>query len=142
VSRTLGPIAQNQTVILFLDDIQWADSASLALVHYLARSVSLERVLLIATFRSENLTVDTEARAERPDDCILELYVSCKELTLSEIKYPSGNKKCTLISRIIVLGNLKSKLSVEKASDELKETAERKEAENPYTSISSAYRIS
>ena len=79
---------------------------------------------------------------ERPDDCILELYVSSKELTISKIKHPSSNEKPTLVSRIVVLGNLKSELSVAKASDELKEVAERKEAENPYTSISSAYSIS
>ena len=79
---------------------------------------------------------------ERPDDCILELYVSSKEVTFSMIKYPLENEKPTLVSRIVVLGNFKSKTNIEKAIDELKEAAERKEAENPYTSINSAFRIS
>ncbi len=62
VTRTLLAISSRKPVILFIDDLHWADSASLALIHYIARAISSERVLLLATFRSEQLTPDSEGR--------------------------------------------------------------------------------
>ncbi len=41
-------------LILFLDDVQWADSATLDFLAYLARRVSGERVLLLFTYRRED----------------------------------------------------------------------------------------
>jgi DNA-binding SARP family transcriptional activator/predicted ATPase len=46
-SRTGG----HGAVILFLDDVQWADRATLDFLSYLARRVSGERVLLLFTYR-------------------------------------------------------------------------------------------
>ena len=47
-------------MILFIEDLHWADSASLSLLHFIVRNISSERVLVLATFRSEELTVDAE----------------------------------------------------------------------------------
>jgi predicted ATPase/KaiC/GvpD/RAD55 family RecA-like ATPase len=61
VAQTLHSIAIQEPIILFIEDIHWADSASLALLHYVARSVNnSERILILATFRSEELTADAE----------------------------------------------------------------------------------
>ena len=50
-------------IILFIEDIHWADSASLALLHYVARATkNCERILVLATFRSEELMADAEGR--------------------------------------------------------------------------------
>ena len=76
---------------------------------------------------------------ERPKDCIIELYVTDKEMTISEIKYNAKHEKIELLSRQIVMGNLLPMTSIKKAVDEMKDTAERRENENLYTSISSAY---
>ena len=62
VAKTLASISNRKPIVLFLDDIHWADSASLALIHYVARTIFSERVLLLATFRSEQLTPDAEGR--------------------------------------------------------------------------------
>ena len=43
-------------LILVLEDMHWADSASLALLHYLSRGVLFERVLILVTFRTEELS--------------------------------------------------------------------------------------
>ena len=48
--------------VLFIDDLHWADSASLSLLHYIARSVSSERILLLAIFRSEEVCVKVEGQ--------------------------------------------------------------------------------
>jgi len=61
IAKTLNAISAQVPIVLFIEDIHWADSASLALLHYIARTVhNSERVLLLATFRSEELTADAE----------------------------------------------------------------------------------
>jgi hypothetical protein len=76
---------------------------------------------------------------ERPKDCIIELYVTDKELTISEIKYNVEHEQVKLLSRQIVLGNLLPMTSIDKTVEDMKDTAERRENENPYTSLSSDY---
>jgi hypothetical protein len=78
---------------------------------------------------------------EHPKDCIVELYVTDKELTIFEIKVNADNEKLELLSRSIVLGNLLPVTSIGRVVEEMKDTAERRENENPYTSISTDYRV-
>ena len=77
---------------------------------------------------------------EHPKDCIVELYVTDKEMTIFEIKVSAVNEQIKLLSRSIVLGNLLPVTSINQVIEEMKDTAERREKENPYTSISSDYR--
>ena len=60
-------------------------------------------------------------------------------MTISDIKYNAGHEKITLLSRQIVMGNLLPVTSMKKAVDEMKDTAELRENEDPNYSISSAY---
>jgi tetratricopeptide (TPR) repeat protein/KaiC/GvpD/RAD55 family RecA-like ATPase len=61
VAKTLHSISVKEPLILFIEDIHWADSASLALLRYVARAINdSERVLILATFRTEELTADAE----------------------------------------------------------------------------------
>jgi KaiC/GvpD/RAD55 family RecA-like ATPase/tetratricopeptide (TPR) repeat protein len=62
VANALDSISAKRPVVLFIDDLHWADSASLALVHYLASSVISEKALVLGTFRSEQLVADAEGR--------------------------------------------------------------------------------
>ena len=77
---------------------------------------------------------------EYPKDCVVELYVTDKEMTIFEIKVNADNEKLELLSRSIVLGDFSSGASVGQVVEEMKDTAERRENENPYSSISSDYR--
>ena len=64
VTRTLHEISVRQPVILFIEDVHWADSASLALLHYICRvTKDSDRLLVLATFRSEELAADSEGRS-------------------------------------------------------------------------------
>lgn len=76
---------------------------------------------------------------ERPKDCIIELYVTTKEITIPEIKHNPHNRQIKLLSRSIIWGNLPPANSIEKAIEKKKNTAERTENKNPYSSITSAY---
>jgi hypothetical protein len=77
---------------------------------------------------------------EHPKDCIVELYVTDKEMTIIEIKNCAYREQITLLSRSFVLGDLLSKSSIGQVVEEMKVTAERRENENPYSSISNDYR--
>ena len=85
-SHWVKKLADMNTDKLEEKDIQWADSASLALLHYLSRAINnTERILIIATFRSEELTVDKEGyshplietlRMMKREDLFIEIKLS------------------------------------------------------------------
>jgi hypothetical protein len=76
---------------------------------------------------------------EHPKDCVIELYVTNKELAIFEIKVSAVNEQIELLSRSLVLGNLLPVTSINRVVEEMKDTAERRERENPYSLISSHY---
>jgi DNA-binding SARP family transcriptional activator len=55
VADFLGRLAARSPVVLVLDDLQSADETSLDLLHYLTRSLRQVPVLIIATFRTEEI---------------------------------------------------------------------------------------
>ncbi len=54
----LVALAHTQPVVLMLDDIHWADAATLALLRPLARSVRSERILILGTYRDVEVDPD------------------------------------------------------------------------------------
>ncbi|MFF5106666.1 ATP-binding protein [Streptomyces sp. NPDC000134] len=59
VTTLLVTAAQQQPLLVVLEDVHWADSASVALLEFAAQHLSLERVLILATCR--------DVEIERPD---------------------------------------------------------------------------
>src|SRR5262245_20224262 len=53
VVRIVERMARQRPLALFLDDLHWADPASLELLHYLARGLSGQPVLLLGAYRAE-----------------------------------------------------------------------------------------
>ena len=49
----LQGLSRQLPTVMVLEDIHWSDEATLNLLHYLARNIPNERILLIATFRDE-----------------------------------------------------------------------------------------
>jgi hypothetical protein len=78
---------------------------------------------------------------EHPKDCIVELYVTDKEMTILEIKVNAGIEKLELLSRSIVLGNFSPMSSINRVVEEMKDAAEKREKENPDNSISTNYTL-
>jgi len=60
-------------------------------------------------------------------------------MTILEIKFNAYNEKLELLSRSIVLGDLLPITSIGKVVEEMKDTAESREQENPGNSISTDY---
>ncbi|HLX41490.1 MAG TPA: AAA family ATPase, partial [Ktedonobacteraceae bacterium] len=57
VARLLERLARETPVLLLVDDLHWADPASIELLHYLARGVADRAVLVLGTHRADE--VDT-----------------------------------------------------------------------------------
>jgi DNA-binding CsgD family transcriptional regulator len=55
VGALLGRLATQQPVVLVIEDLHWADRSTRDLIDYLVRSVRLPQLLLIATYRSDEL---------------------------------------------------------------------------------------
>src|SRR5438270_876249 len=53
----LRVLAQSRTLILILDDLHWADNASLSLLFHLARSLRDSRILIIGTYRPDDVAL-------------------------------------------------------------------------------------
>jgi ATP/maltotriose-dependent transcriptional regulator MalT len=51
----LDCIARNEPVLLVIEDLHWADRSTRSFVSFLARSLSNERLLVVATYRSDEL---------------------------------------------------------------------------------------
>ncbi|HZO07863.1 MAG TPA: AAA family ATPase, partial [Myxococcota bacterium] len=51
LTTTLGRVAGERTMVLFLDDLHWADRPTLLLLRHLARASEPERLLVVGTYR-------------------------------------------------------------------------------------------
>ena len=58
----LHTIGERQPVMLVLEDVHWADSSSLDLLNYLARTATAERLLLVLTCRDDSQVRDADVR--------------------------------------------------------------------------------
>ena len=55
VLALLARLSEEEPVLLVLEDIHWADRSTRDLLAFLARNLSRERVLLVATYRTDEL---------------------------------------------------------------------------------------
>jgi len=86
ITKELFFLSAKKPLILIIDDIHWADSASLSLLHYLARQVSSERILILATFRREETRTDSKGQ---PNQLARVLLLMDREDLYEEIKLPN-----------------------------------------------------
>jgi predicted ATPase len=56
-AEVVQALAREHTLILILDDLQWADSASLNLLFHLARQLKESHVLLLGTYRPDDVAL-------------------------------------------------------------------------------------
>ncbi|MCX8173985.1 MAG: tetratricopeptide repeat protein [Thermoplasmata archaeon] len=65
VSRLIHSIASEHPLVLFVEDLHWADKSTWNLIHYIARSIENRKVLLLGTYRNDE-TVDSRTGETRP----------------------------------------------------------------------------
>ncbi|MGH2398152.1 MAG: ATP-binding protein, partial [bacterium] len=55
VTAFLSAAARIRSVVILLDDLHWADAATLQLLRYIARNIRSDRILLVGTYRDVEL---------------------------------------------------------------------------------------
>jgi len=106
VTKGLLGISAERPIVLFIDDLHWADSASLALLHYLSRFIISRRVLILATFRCEDLNPDNEGR---PHPLIETLRLMARENLFKEVKMSSLDQSdVSLLAENMIGGRIQS----------------------------------
>jgi DNA-binding SARP family transcriptional activator len=79
--EALGDVmAENAPLVLFLDDFQWADSATIAALSYLQRRCAAVAAVVVAAGRSEEMPPEHPARRLTPD-----AHVKLEPLTAAEL---------------------------------------------------------
>ena len=63
VTRAIVAASAARPVLLVIDDLQWADAASLQLLRFFARELQTARVLVVCAYRDTSLAGDERARA-------------------------------------------------------------------------------
>lgn len=56
--KTIQDISEIKPLVIFLDDIHWADKATLDLFRYISETLEDDKVLIIATYRPGEVTLD------------------------------------------------------------------------------------
>ncbi len=52
--------SKKRIILMLFEDIQWADKSSLELLRYLARNITHSRIMIIVTYRAEDIVYDEE----------------------------------------------------------------------------------
>ncbi len=112
ITKKIKKLAEDRPILLFLDDIHWMDAASLKFLHYLAEHTRDSRVMIIATYRPEDMNSELEEVMRRMSRDSLLHVIQLKPLSKEDMK-------------IIVYNILSS------ADDEVVEAVYRKTGGNP-----------
>ena len=115
-------MATKEPLIFFIEDIHWADSASLSLIHYIARGIRSERIMFIATFRSEEISGRKVEGKSHPLDETLRLMGRegiFKEIMLRNLSQNEVGKIVESILGGCVNANFVQKLSSESGGEPL-----------------------
>lgn len=79
-TQVIQGMAAQQPLILVLDDLHWADASSMGLLFHLIRSIQQSRVLVIGTYRSEDVALG------RPSTGSLQAERHPRESVVNELK--------------------------------------------------------
>ena len=115
VTKTLLDISTREPVVLFIEDLHWADSASLSLIHYIGRAIKPARILLLATFRTEDLTTDAEGR---PHPLVETMRLMRREDLVQELKIANLDEtNVSHLAKNMLGGELKQDFTEELAKE-------------------------
>jgi len=95
VSQFITNVSKEAPLLVVLDDLQWTDQSSLLLMHYLARGVSREHLLLVGAYR------DSEVDEKHPLSPVLTELNRERLLQAVPLKRMSLNDVSEMIKQIL-----------------------------------------
>ncbi|UCD05520.1 MAG: protein kinase, partial [candidate division WOR-3 bacterium] len=87
ISEIVKVISVDRPLIIHIEDLQWADPATLSLLTYIVRNTSTDRLLVIGTYRPEELTPTADGVPHPLNQTMdmLNKYRLCNGLTLERL---------------------------------------------------------
>jgi adenylate cyclase len=84
----LTRLAQDSPLLLFLDDLQWSDTASVDLLVHLSRRIRGSPILILGTYRPSDVDVGHDGQPHPLRKAILEMhrYNACQEMPLARLE--------------------------------------------------------
>jgi tetratricopeptide (TPR) repeat protein/KaiC/GvpD/RAD55 family RecA-like ATPase len=95
VSQFFTNISKTTPLMVILDDLHWADSSSLLLLHYLARGIFRENLLLLCTYR------DTEIEENHPLSLVMTELNRARLLQSVQLKRMSPDEITEMVRLIL-----------------------------------------
>jgi len=80
--RVLSEISHHVPLLIFVDDLQWADQSSLDLFFHLSRQLSNTHILLVGAFRPVKSTLGVDAASLSLADMVNELRLQCGDILI------------------------------------------------------------
>jgi tetratricopeptide (TPR) repeat protein len=93
ICKLVIEISENRPLLLVLDDLQWADDGTLQVLHYLARNIRNNKVLILGTYCPEDLNNNGGKSSSFPET-IRRMRI---EKLFSEIILSRFNERCTTL---------------------------------------------
>jgi DNA-binding winged helix-turn-helix (wHTH) protein/tetratricopeptide (TPR) repeat protein len=94
IGDALGALSRDAPLLLFLEDLHWADRPTIDLLRYFSHRVETQRILLLATVRPEDIRIPNHALK----NCIADMKArqSCEEIVLDPL---TESEVCMLLCR-------------------------------------------
>ncbi len=117
IARFLQKIAAERSLLLFIDDLHWADHGTIALLHYLLRRLRHDRALVLAAYREAELD-----RSRPLSDALVEWNRERLALRVPIGRLPPDGT-CAMLCGLLGLDNV---------SDEFAQLIQRETEGNPF----------
>lgn len=78
----LQRLSAEMPIILFLDDLQWADNASLNLLFYLARQLEAHPILIVGAYRPNDVALGRDGKRHPLEPIVHELTRYCGDIVI------------------------------------------------------------
>jgi tetratricopeptide (TPR) repeat protein len=92
-SRTLLAVSRKSPLVLVLDDLQWADAASINLLFHLGRRVEEGRILILGAYRPDDVSLGREGERHPLESVINELRRIYGDIEVTLVKEDTAEGK-------------------------------------------------
>ncbi len=89
-TAALHALAKQHPLLIALDDVQWADAASVGLLFHLGREISPARILLVAAFRPDEVALGRAGHPHPLEKVLSEFKRYFGDITISLDNAPEG----------------------------------------------------
>ncbi|MEJ2734960.1 MAG: AAA family ATPase [Anaerolineae bacterium] len=82
-SKVLQALARHVSLVLVLDDLQWADLGSISLLFHLGRQLAGNRILIVGAYRPEEITIGRDGERHPLEPVVNELQRLFGDITVN-----------------------------------------------------------